>query len=586
MNSQTKQCQNCKKDFVIEPDDFAFYEKIKVPPPTFCPLCRFERRAAFRNERKLFKNKNAFTGENLFSLYPMESNIKVITEDQWHGDSWNPLDYGKDIDWGRPFLKQILDIEKEVPIYNLNVKLMVNSPYSANATGLKNCYLLFNSNYTENCSYGNGVDFSKDSFDNSHIKRSEKCYECFWLNNCYQCYGTIMSVDCRNMWFCRDCLGCSDCFGCANLRRSSYCVFNKQYTKEEYKKILDDMHLDTIDGFNQARQKARNFWKMQINKSHQGMKNLNCNGSYVTNSKNVTESYLVRESENLKYCQYMQVPVNKDCYDSMIWGENSELCYETCVCGESSYNSKFCFNCWPASRNNEYCINVFSSSDCFGCVGVKKGQYCILNKQYTKEEYDELVSKIKKHMNDMPYTDKKGNVYKYGEFFPIEFSPFGYNNSLAVQHFDTTKKDAENFGYPWIEVERGNYNITLDYKNLPKSINDVKDSILNEIIKCENCQSVYRILTDELSFYKKEKLPLPTLCSECRHERRLRDRLSVKLYSYKCMCAGDKDDAGKYKNVVSHEHGNNHCENNFKTGYNPEEEDIVYCEQCYNQEVA
>ena len=29
MNSETKQCQNCKKDFVIESDDFDFYDKIK-----------------------------------------------------------------------------------------------------------------------------------------------------------------------------------------------------------------------------------------------------------------------------------------------------------------------------------------------------------------------------------------------------------------------------------------------------------------------------------------------------------------------------------------------------------------------------
>ena len=32
---ETKSCQNCKNDFIIEPDDFAFYDKIKVPPPTF-----------------------------------------------------------------------------------------------------------------------------------------------------------------------------------------------------------------------------------------------------------------------------------------------------------------------------------------------------------------------------------------------------------------------------------------------------------------------------------------------------------------------------------------------------------------------
>ena len=37
---------------------------------------------------------------------------------------------------------------------------------------------------------------------------------------------------------------------------------------------------------------------------------------------------------------------------------------------------------------------------CFGCVGFKHKQYCILNKQYTKEEYEKLVQKIIKQMND------------------------------------------------------------------------------------------------------------------------------------------------------------------------------------------
>ena len=38
MNPETKNCQNCKKDFTIESEDFAFYEKIKVPPPTWCSI--------------------------------------------------------------------------------------------------------------------------------------------------------------------------------------------------------------------------------------------------------------------------------------------------------------------------------------------------------------------------------------------------------------------------------------------------------------------------------------------------------------------------------------------------------------------
>ena len=33
MESESKVCQNCKKDFIIETEDFNFYEKMKVPAP-------------------------------------------------------------------------------------------------------------------------------------------------------------------------------------------------------------------------------------------------------------------------------------------------------------------------------------------------------------------------------------------------------------------------------------------------------------------------------------------------------------------------------------------------------------------------
>jgi len=37
--SENRICQNCKSDFIIELEDFSFYEKMKVPAPTFCPYC-------------------------------------------------------------------------------------------------------------------------------------------------------------------------------------------------------------------------------------------------------------------------------------------------------------------------------------------------------------------------------------------------------------------------------------------------------------------------------------------------------------------------------------------------------------------
>ncbi len=581
----TKVCQNCNCDFIIDASDFNFYEKVKVPPPTFCPMCRAQRRFAFRNERKLFKVKDHFTGQDIFSTYPKESGRNIITREEWFGDSWDAMEHGQDCDFSKPFIKQLIELSKKVPMYNFNVIRMIDSPYSFNATALKNCYLIVNSNYSEDCMYGNAIDYCKDCVDNSHIKQSERCYECFWVEKCYQCKYTIMSGDNRNLWFCKDCIGCNDCFSCVNLRKASYCIFNKQYSKEEYFRELSKMQLDKFSNIQKYKDEARKFWHNFPVRCMQGIRNTNSSGSYVTDCRNVNDSYLIRESENMRYCQYLQVPGNKDNYDVTNWGENIELGYETLECGENAYNNKFSINCWPSCRNNEYCITLFSSSDCFGCVGLKKKQYCILNKQYTKKEYEILVEKIKKHMDEMPYVDSQGIVYKYGEFFPLEFSPFGYNNSLAVQHFPISKEEALQKGYGWIDRKRGEYAITKKAIDLPEKIEDTIDDILKEVIECEKCKYAYKIQPNEFVFYKKENLPVPHLCSECRHERRIADRLKIQLYERTCMCAGISDQTGKYKNTVPHNHKDSPCPEIFKTGYSSDRPEIVYCEKCYQQEV-
>ncbi len=584
MKHQT--CQDCKLSFAIDTDDQNFYERMHVPLPTFCPQCRWKRRAAYRNQQRLFRATDAFTGEKIFSLFPDEAKMCVVTQDEWFSDSWDAMTYGRDYNFSRNFFEQLFELQREVPAYALNVKQMVDSPYTANASYLKNCYMLFNSNTSENCLYGNSVDVCRDCVDNTHIANCEMCYEGFWLQNCYQCYYTIMSVDCRSMWFSRDCLGCTDCFGCVNLRKSSYCIFNKQYSKEEYQEKVKAMNLDTEEGVRAAGEACRAFWVTQPNKYHQGLKNLGSSGSYVSHCKNVRDSYLVRESENLRYCQNMLVPGNKDCYDTSFWGEKTELNYETSICGENSYNLKFSWDCWPNVRDSEYCIRVKSSSSCFGCVGLTNAQYCIFNKQYSKEDYETLVSRIKEQMNNMPYISKDGCEYRYGEFFPIDFVPFGYNNSLATEHFNYSKDEALHKGYPWIEVDRGSYTITVKPENIPERSSDAPDSFINEILECETCHYAFRIIADELTFLKRHGLPLPRQCFDCRRERRLKDILSSVLYDRVCMCGGEQDETGLYRNSVSHSHGTVPCRESITTGFNPNLGAIVYCDNCYQQETS
>ncbi|KKQ20431.1 MAG: hypothetical protein US35_C0039G0003 [Parcubacteria group bacterium GW2011_GWA2_37_10] len=200
-----------------------------------------------------------------------------------------------------------------------------------------------------------------------------------------------------------------------------------------------------------------------------------------------------------------------------------------------------------------------------------------MNKQYTKEEYEKLISKIIESMNDLSYIDKKGEVYRYGEFFPSELSPFCYNETVAQEYFPLNKEEATKRGYQWKDREERNYKVDIPAENISSDINE---DIIGKVIECshkgkcnEQCTEAFKIIPEEFSFYKRMNLPLPTLCPNCRHYQRLNKRNPNKLWHRECMC-----DKG------NHIH-KGHCLNEFETSYAPDRPEMVYCEKCYQQEV-
>ena len=96
---ENRNCQNCKKDFVIEQEDFNFYEKIKVPPPTFCPECRFIRRLCFKNERSLYKRECDLCHKKIISMYDENVTFPIYCPECWRSDKWDPMSYGLDYDF-------------------------------------------------------------------------------------------------------------------------------------------------------------------------------------------------------------------------------------------------------------------------------------------------------------------------------------------------------------------------------------------------------------------------------------------------------------------------------------------------------
>ena len=561
--SSLRACQNCKKDFVIEQEDFNFYEKMQVPPPTFCPECRMIRRFNYRNEAMLFRRKDAHTGKEIFSGFSPEADVLTYENNYWYSSDWDQLSSGFDYDFSKSFFEQFKRLLSTSPLPARSIYNLINSDYCNEMSEAKNCYLCFNCDYIENSAYLRKIRLGKESFDLYDGMENELCYEGVLVDKSYKTFFSFDCESCIDVWFSKGLRGCTNCFGCVNLVHKNYHFFNEGLSKEEYFKRLGNFISGSYLNINNMKDKAHNFWLKFPVKYNHNLRIVNSTGERIFDSKNVKDSYSVRYGENLRYCQDIQ-PKASNCYDYFVWGPGENV-YEAVTCGLGCYNIKFCFNCWEDIQNIEYCVYCQSSKNCFGCVGLYKKEYCIFNKQYTKEEYLLLMEKIKKQMNEIPYFDSSRRIYKYGEFFPFDISPIAYNESSAQDFFPSDKSSTEKNGYIWREPNMREYETTIDSSNVPDNIKDVDEKILNEIIKCENCKKAYRIIPKELQFYKRIGLPLPHICHNCRFVERFKFVNPPKLWHRTCM---KKD-----------------CQNEFETSYAPDRPEIVYCEKCYQQEV-
>lgn len=593
MQPEERVCKNCANRFSVEADDVAFYQKMEVPAPTWCPMCRAQRRLMWRAERALYRRKSDLSGKDIFSTYHQNAPVKVYENDEWWSDNWDAMDQGMEIDWSRPFLEQVKELMGKVPKPARSVYNMENSDYSNNAGELKNCYLVFSGQSTENSFYTVAISDSRDCMDCNYIGDSELCYWSFNLKKCFQCYYSIDCENSQNLWFCKNVVNSSDCFGCVNLKNKRFCIYNQQYTEAEYREHVKALNAGSY-------QAVQNIWKQVLEfqsrfpvKFAHESQNDQCTGENISNSKNVQQSYFVAGGENVKYCQMVLVPTVKDSYDYCFWGGNSELIYESVNVGYDPLRLKFCLEMFPSCSESEYSMNCTSTSNVFGCIGLKKKQFCILNKQYSEEEYKELVKKLKQHMIDKPYVDKAGRVFAYGEYFPPEFLPYGYNETLAYELFPMTETEAQAQGIPWRTPEVKQYpNVTLA-ADLPDTIEQVSVDILQTVIACEhagtcahNCTTAFKILPQELAFYQKQGIPLPRLCPSCRHYQRIPFRNFPQLRTTACQCAGAQDDKAQYQNLVQHDHGQEHCPREFVTAYKVDYASPLYCAECFNTETV
>lgn len=543
-------CDITGRTFMVSDAEIALRESFGVPLPTVHPTERMRELMAWRPQLVLYHYECGLCGKEGLTGYPSSTLFPKYCKQCYYSDTWERP--AQSVNFSRPFFDQFEELVNKAPRLALSVTEPVeHSDYCNAVTSVKNCYMCFNQGLSENCMYVQGSMHDKECVDTFAIGNSEIVYECMNGGFLYKTYWSQHVIKCTESYFLYDCEDCMNCFMSTGLRHKQYVFRGKQLTKDEY-----ELQIGTIDfGSNNTIQElASEFeFKKRIYPKRRiaGIKNENVNGNYLYYCTDTHESFMMEQAENCVNC-YNLVNRVKDCLDVCAFGYGLERVYFSSGVGGGSYHVRTSTIVIEGSKDIEYCIEMRGCSDCFGSVGLRKKQYCILNKQYSQEEYKALKQRLIDHMKE---------TGEYGKFFPMSMSPWGYNETVAQLVLPLTQEEAERRGFKWYEKQIPQY--TTDQVYVPlDNIRDIEwNDLVGKVIVCAESEKPYKIIKQEFDFYKKYSIPLPRLHPDVRLKRRFPTGELYNLHEAKCASCG------------------------VTIQTSMRDEDSVLCESCYQKAV-
>lgn len=310
------------------------------------------------------------------------------------------------------------------------------------------------------------------------------------VDNGFNIFYSRCIDNCSNIWFCTSLISCQECLFCSELENKSYCIWNKQYEKEDYfeekKRLLSQ---------------KQNFYPWFLELNGDPFKNIS--------SENIEKCIWATSVKNARNGIILWNPIGtENMYDVvMSWTtadyygvSDSWALSQQIYCSCSIVNSSSIF----------YSFFLESCSFCLWCIGLKNQTFCILNKQYSKQEWYKEVDKIFTQM-------EQENIL--WEFFPGSMNPFYFNDTLASILWDFDKKEVEGKWYLWrgesVKVDIPKNSKILDIQSLEnyqwynsKWEWEIDSRILKSVIQDE-WEDYYKITQMEYDFLVKNELPLP-----------------------------------------------------------------------------
>ena len=315
---------------------------------------------------------------------------------------------------------------------------------------------------------------------------AENVYDSSCVISSYNVFFSRLIEWSNNMWYCDDCIGCTECLGCTGLRNVSYHIENIGYEKDEYlvKKqtwIQSQSWANTI---------PVDFARTVLQSSDVE------DGLFCFN---------VHRGRNVAFSGHKDGL--SDVSDAFMWSWGKDYAWVCHSAGDSEY--VYCSVLQRKCFDTYYCYFCEYCSFCFGCVGLKNKEFCIYNKQYTKETRYETVNQI---------FSKMEAEWTLWCFFPGSLCPFNFNDSAASLIEDFSKEEVVADGFMWREEE---LKVDIpDWMDVVETTElwsyESRDSwrvvidpaILKKVIRDEKGNS-YRVIKLEYDFLMKYGLPLP-----------------------------------------------------------------------------
>ena len=445
----------------------------------------------------------------MVSRFPSTDRMpEVVGYSDYYDQGWSEYTHGIDYDESKSLFENYAELRKSVKGINMiNFFNSENSEYADVVSKWKNIYLsAFIVNGDEDVMYSFWVNDESKRILNSAIisDHSENVYFSLAVQHSFKVFYSRFINNSSDVWFSTNLLWCTHCLWCHDLENKSYHIENVEYTKEEYMEKRDEYLKD--------RATYHDRYTSLINNPGKHLASENITGSYAVESENIESAHFtyriswwrnVFNVGGFQSCQNIYDvfdggwPSLQDIYAVNGIAINSENCYTSCHV--------------PNCNTVFYSYYLESCSFCIWCIWLQNKSYCILNKQYTKEQWEILAGRIFAQM------DSEGILW---DFFPWELNPFYFNDTMGGILGNFTKQEVESDGYMWreneikVDIPEGSDVISIsDLKHYQSFDNGkwyINPSILKKVIKDDN-GNYYRIIQMEYDFLVKYWLPLPEL---------------------------------------------------------------------------